>query len=209
MNARPPPGHSPLVALMPQADLDGQAIEITRSDDLVARCREGEDDAWRQLFDLHFEFVRRLAHRLGTPEAELDDVCQESFLVVFRKLDSFTHGKFTTWLYRIVANGVAYRHRRRRFRRTLLELVGRELPEEPEESQPPDAAVERRQAQRMVSQVLEKMAPKKREVFALYELEQLSGEEIAERLGCPMETVRTRLHYARKDFARLSRKVTP
>ena len=191
---------------MPEADADGQAIEITRPTDLLDRCRRGEDAAWRQLFDAHFDFVRRIAQRLGTPDAELDDVCQETFLVVFRKLDTFTHGKFTTWLYRIVANGVAYRHRRRRFRRTLLELVGRELPEDPLESHPPDAAVERRQVQRTVNQILEKMAPKKREVFALYELEGLSGEQIAERIGCPMETVRTRLHYARKDFAQLARK---
>jgi RNA polymerase sigma-70 factor (ECF subfamily) len=50
------------------------------------------------------------------------------------------------------------------------------------------------------------MGRKKREVFALYELEGCSGEEIAERVGCKLETVWTRLHYARKDFARLVKK---
>ena len=66
--------------------------------------------------------------------------------------------------------------------------------------------LESREAERIVADVLQKMAPKKREVFALYELESLSGEEIAERVGCPVATVWTRLHHARKDFERIARK---
>lgn len=49
------------------------------------------------------------------------------------------------------------------------------------------------------------MAPKKREVFALFELEGLSGEEIAERVGCPIDTVWTRLFHARKEFEKIAR----
>jgi RNA polymerase sigma-70 factor (ECF subfamily) len=50
------------------------------------------------------------------------------------------------------------------------------------------------------------MAPKKREVFALFELEGLTGEEIAERVGCKVDTVWTRLWHARRDFERIARK---
>ena len=51
------------------------------------------------------------------------------------------------------------------------------------------------------------MAPKKREVFAMFELEGLSGEQIAERIGCPVNTVWTRLHHARKDFLKNARRL--
>ncbi len=185
-----PEGHEPTVA----ADID-----------LVARCRDGSDEAWRALFDAHFDFVRRVALRLGTPDAEVDDVCQEAFLVAWRKLDTFVDGRFSTWLYRITANVVSSRHRRRRVRAALSELLGRlggrrSAPDTPED------AVRRGDARRRVADVLAAMAPKKREVFALYELEGLSGAEVAERVGCNARTVRTRLFHARRDFARLARR---
>jgi RNA polymerase sigma-70 factor (ECF subfamily) len=170
----------------------------------IERCRAGDEAAWKELFDAHFDFVRGTARRLGTPEPELDDVCQEAFLVVFQRAQDFTHGRFTTWLYRIVANVVSYRHRRRRFRRALLRLLGRELTGEASAGRP-DAEMQRREEARMVGSILERMSPKKREVLALYELEGLDGNEIAERVGCPPETVRTRLHHARKEFQRLAR----
>jgi RNA polymerase sigma-70 factor (ECF subfamily) len=55
--------------------------------------------------------------------------------------------------------------------------------------------------------VLERMSPKKREVFALFELEGLSGDEISERIGVPVNTVWTRLHHARKDFLDIAKKL--
>jgi RNA polymerase sigma-70 factor (ECF subfamily) len=134
----------------------------------------------------------------------VDDVVQETFLVAFRRLDSFKDGRFTTWLYRIAANVVANRHRRRRVRRVLFSLWGGA----PEESivLGPDAELESQDAEKLVGGALEQMAPKKREVFALFEIEGLSGDEIAERVGCSVETVWSRLHYARKEFDRLVRK---
>ena len=93
---------------------------------------------------------------------------------------------------------VSDRHRRRRVRRAFLELVGKQ--EEPDSGRTPEHDVEAREAERTVSRALEKMAPKKREVFVLFELEGMSGEEIAQLVSCKVETVWTRLHYARKEF---------
>jgi RNA polymerase sigma-70 factor (ECF subfamily) len=181
-----------------------QEVEPPDPAALLARCRQSDERAWRELFDAHFEFVWAVAKRLGTPASEVDDVCQEVFVVVFRKLADFQHGKFTTWLYRIVANVVSDRHRRRRFREAMRSLAEAVLPLRLAPAPTPEAALEQRDAQLAVDRVLERMAPKKREVFALYELESLSGEDIAERVGCKVETVWTRLHYARKDFARIA-----
>ena len=54
---------------------------------LVARCRAGERLAWKAVYEAHFDFVYRVARRLGTPAAEAEDVCQEVFLVAFRRVD--------------------------------------------------------------------------------------------------------------------------
>lgn len=180
-----------------------QAAEIPPDLDLLASCRAGDAAAWRQIYDAHFEFLERISRRLGTPDAELDDVVQETFVVAFRKLGSFTHGRFSTWLYRIAANVVAGRHRRRRVRTAFQSLFGAG---DAGTAHGPDHLYEAAEAQAAVAGVLDRMAWKKREVFALYELEGLSGDEIAERLGIKVDTVWTRLHYARKDFERIARK---
>ncbi len=183
--------------------MNAHATEIAPDFALLASCRAGDAAAWRQIYDAHFEFLERISRRLGTPDAELDDVVQETFVVAFRKLGDFQHGRFSTWLYRIAANVVSGRHRRRRVRTAFQALFGEG---DAGTARGPDHEYEAREAQAAVAGVLDRMAWKKREVFALYELEGLSGEEIAERLGCKVDTVWTRLHYARKDFERIARK---
>jgi RNA polymerase sigma-70 factor (ECF subfamily) len=180
-----------------------QASETTTDPGLLDRCRAGDSLAFEELFDEHFAFVRRVARNLGTPASELDDVVQEAFVVAFRRLDQFHEGRFTTWLYRITSHLVANRHRSRNVREAFGALFGREPTLH---VTPPDAEVERKQAHATVAALLAGIGHKKREVFALYELEGLSGEEIAERLQCPVDTVWSRLHYARRDFERLARK---
>src|SRR5205823_4929006 len=96
------------------------------------------------------------------------------------------------------------RHRKRRIRGAIDQVLGTLglIPTQPPRS--PEQDLEARQEEEHVREILGRMAPKKREVFALYELEGLSGEEIAERVGCKVETVWTRLHYARRDFRQLA-----
>ena len=71
----------------------------------------------------------------------------------------------------------------------------------------PERSALRTDAARSVGRVLARMAHKKRDVLVLFELEELAGEEIAERLQIPIDTVWTRLHHARKEFARIAREL--
>jgi RNA polymerase sigma-70 factor (ECF subfamily) len=167
---------------------------------LVDRCRDGDAQAWRLLYDAHFDFVWRTARRLGTPEADAEDVAQEAFTVAFHQLRSFHYGRFTTWLYRIVANVVSSRLRRRKVRDFFAGFLGAS-----DDTHAPsaEARVEARRTLAQVEQLLRQLTREKREVFALFEIEGLTHEQISELIGVKVETVRTRLHYARKDFDQL------
>lgn len=188
-------------------ELVADATESAEADPelaLVRRCRAADRSAWRSLYEAHQPFVHRVARRLGTPSDEVEDVVHEVFMVVMAKLEHFQGGRFTTWLYRITANVSAHHHRKRRRRRVLQswsERMGFGSAESPEaiSSAASDA--------RAVDAILERMSPKKREVFALFELEGLSGEEIAEHVGCPVNTVWSRLRHGRQDFLRIGRRL--
>jgi RNA polymerase sigma-70 factor (ECF subfamily) len=167
--------------------------------DLLGLCRAGDLGAWRALYDQHAATVYRVARRLGVPEGDVGDVCQEVFLRVFRGLRGFRgEAQFSTWLYRIVLHESARATRGRRVRDAFLGLLGRQ----PLPHLGPDHLA-RAQATRELELVLGRMRPKHREVFVLFELEELPLEEIAAALGCPFETVRSRLRHARAAFARL------
>lgn len=163
-----------------------------------------EDRAPNVVYQRHYEFVYRTARSLGTPEEEADDVAQEVFMVAFRRIEQFREGKMTTWLYRITANVSAHHHRKRARQRAVgawrqrLGLGGPPCPE---------MQVLALRDGEAVDQILERMTPKKREVFALFELEELSGEEVAERVGIPIGTVWSRLRHGRIEFLRIGRKL--
>jgi RNA polymerase sigma-70 factor, ECF subfamily len=172
--------------------------------ELLERCLGGDRSAQRSFYERYAHFILHTARRLGTPPDEIEDVAQEVFTVAFRKLGEFQDGQLSTWLYRICSNRVQHRHRARRLRHALSRLFGRSGGWAVEqESQEHEAS--RGDAERCVSEILTRMSAKKREVFVLFEIEGLSGEVIAERVGCPLDTVWSRLYHARREFGRIGR----
>ena len=170
---------------------------------LLQRCQRGEREAIRELYDAHARWVMAIARRLGLPEPEVEDVAQEVFSTAFGNLSRVQPGGLAPWLFRLVSNRVNDRHRRRRVREAFARLFGRF--EETSVQDDPERELLRIDAKERVARILRRMTHKKRDVFVLYELEGLAGEEIAERLRIPLDTVWTRLHHARKEFARLGR----
>ena len=145
-----------------------------------------------------FPFVWRTVRRLGVDPAAVDDVVQEVFLVVHRRLDDFEgRSALKTWLYGIVRR-VVHDHRRGRARRPA-EPTG-DFDAVATDDDTPHESAEKAQAVRVLHALLGELDDDKREVFVLAELEQMSAPEIAEATGSNANTVYTRLRAARKEF---------
>lgn len=89
-------------------EIGGQMME-----EHVIKCaKRGDDDAFRQIIELHIHTVERFAFQLGVHHAYVDDIAQEVFIKVYRFLHKYNRGKFSTWLYKITLNVVRdfYRH---------------------------------------------------------------------------------------------------
>jgi RNA polymerase sigma-70 factor, ECF subfamily len=173
--------------------------------ELVSRCLRGDREAQRAFYERFAKFVLRTARRLGTPPEEVEDVAQEVFTIAFREMDRFHAGQLSTWLYRICSNRVHNHHRMRLVRATFARVLGRDVNRAlTSQVGSQDGELSRHEAERQFSEILARMGVKKREVLILFEIEGLSGEAIAEQLGCPLQTVWSRLHYARREFARIA-----
>ncbi|MEY4550422.1 MAG: hypothetical protein RL685_6617 [Pseudomonadota bacterium] len=152
----------------------------------------------RRLVEQHFAFVWRCLRRTGIMEADIDDALQRVFLTAARKLTEIRAGSERSFLFR-VAHGEA-RHLRRSYRRRG-EVGAEALQDKSTGALRPDELAGRQQALSFVSGVLEQMEEELRTVFVLCEVEELSSAEVAEALGLPLGTVKSRLRRAREDFA--------
>jgi len=181
----------------PRSPIDGD------EERLLARCRTGDRAALRSLYDQHARSVMANARRLGLAADEAEDVAQEVFTATFKDLERIQPGALGGWLFRLTSNRVHDRFRRRRFREAIHRWIG--VAEPVKEPDRPDRIALRNEAERHVSRILERMTQKKRDVFVLFELQGFLGEEIAEQLQIPVDTVWTRLHHARIEFAKVGR----
>ncbi len=148
------------------------------------------------VYDDHATFVWRVLGRLGVARADLEDVCQEVFIVVHRRLGEFEgRSSLRTWIYGIALR-CASDYRRRTARRGAtspvvdVAVAGSQLEE-----------LDARDARATLDRLLELLDPEKREVFVLFELEELTMVEVIAIVGCPLQTGYSRLHAAREIVA--------
>lgn len=170
---------------------------------VLRRAAAGDSAAFREIFLRHRSDVSRLVYRMLSAPADLEDVVQEVFVQVFRSLKDFRgQSKFSTWLHRVTVNVVLMHRRAAKSRPVLTEEAPSDVTVD--DRQPlPDEDAERLERMRAFERLLGRLAEKKRIAFVLHELEGLGPAEIAEIVGAPVLTVRTRLFYARRELEQM------
>ena len=149
-----------------------------------------------------------LVYRVLGDRSDLDDLVQEVFVIAFRGLERFRgDARLSTWLYRICVNVALGKIRTRKRRPSAIGVADLDAtsadPSLTERPETPERTLERREEQERVYKALEQLAPKKRIVLYLHEIEGLDLKEIAYLVDSNPVTVRTRLFYARREFYRL------
>jgi len=161
--------------------------------------------AFEEVYEQHIDFVWRVLRRLGVPARSLPDAAQDVLLVVHRRLGSFDGSvPLPRWLAGICIRVARqeYRTRRRRQPEMLDSARWIDVDSLPDGASVASTATERRERIRLLYELMSSLDAPKREVFVLSELEQMTGPEIAEILGVPLNTVYSRLREARIRFER-------
>ncbi len=192
-------------------------VELVRDPDadLVAACRrpesEGFEIAFEELFTKYRERVYAIAFRITGAAVDAMDVVQDSFALVFRKLDGFRGGSlFSTWLFRIVVN-CSIDHRRKAHPR----LAGTSTRDEDAFDDPVDEAPDPRETAAtrelgdQVQLAISQLSPKLRVILALRYLEDMSYDDLAATLGLSLGTVKSRLARAHLALENVVRKRFP
>jgi RNA polymerase sigma-70 factor, ECF subfamily len=149
------------------------------------------------IFDREAPDLLRMVERMIGPGPQVEDVVQETFLIAHEKRSALTSVSPRPWLFRTALN-VMRHHRRSLARRSRLAAA---LDVEPASPSPlPDDAIERKERSLSVHRCVQRLPHKLREVFVLFELEAMSGREIASLLRIREATVHSRLHQARRRF---------
>jgi RNA polymerase sigma-70 factor (ECF subfamily) len=170
---------------------------------LIQRCIAGDAAAFEPLVEKYRQRVWRLAFQVLHDREEAWDVAQEAFVRAFHSLASFRgQSAFYTWLFRITVNVATDRHRQRGAQARAFgpERVTEEdwARSTPDPGRGPEQEATRAEQRERIRRALDALPPKARAIIMLSDVEGLSYREIAEVLNCPIGTVMSRLHNARK-----------
>ncbi|MFN0182678.1 MAG: RNA polymerase sigma factor RpoE [Aquabacterium sp.] len=177
---------------------------------LVQRAQTGDTKAFEMLVVKYQRRVERLIGRMVRDTHLVQDLAQETFIKAYRALPNFRgESAFYTWLYRIAVNTAKKALLELKRDPVMLEsaLHGDEDDEtyrperEPIDSATPDALLASKQIAATVNKAIDALSEDLRQAVVLREIEGLSYEEIAEVMGCPIGTVRSRIFRAREAIA--------
>ena len=185
--------------------------------ELVRRFKEGDRSAYAEIVRRYQDRVYGMCVRWMGDEAVAEEVAQDVFLALFRSLAEFRgDAQLSTWIYRVVVNHCKnrrlYSKRRATDRHEPLEGTRRD-DDEPERQiaadQPStDWLLNRSEAEVLVQEALQGLDDEQRAIIVMRDVDDMSYEEIGEILDLPRGTVKSRLHRARAELARvLSRKI--
>jgi RNA polymerase sigma-70 factor (ECF subfamily) len=169
---------------------------------LILRFQTGDDRAFEAIVTRHQGPLRYWLRQMLGDSATVEDLLQEIWLTVLRKLRTLRNPEaFSVWLYKIARNKV---YRQLRQKKTFVDFDENDLPTEDCEEQndfsPADAA--------KIHKGLDQLKPEHREVLVLQFLEEMSYEEIASVVDCNVGTVRSRIFYAKKSLRKIMEEIS-
>jgi RNA polymerase sigma-70 factor (ECF subfamily) len=160
---------------------------------IIQKFIDGDQSAFKILVKRHKEKVRNIVYLTMSSSNLVDDIAQEVFITVYRKLKNFRfESQFTTWLYRITVNKCRDHLRKKNVRRIFMPL------QEGEEVSHSVTSVEDEDISKVVMDAVSKLPAKLRIPLMLKDIEGFSYQEIAESLECEMGTVKSRIFRARE-----------
>jgi RNA polymerase sigma-70 factor (ECF subfamily) len=165
--------------------------------DLIARCQQGDEQAFRELVDRHKDLVFGLLARSSVDRSHVEDVAQEVFLKIHRGLPYFRgEAKLTTWIFRIVLNLLSQASHKRRTSREVP--FDSELPSHEPRSY--DRSTTDLELRDRLDKAMARLPANYRLLIAGHYLHGVKYEDLAEALDIPVGTVKTHLHRAKKQL---------
>jgi RNA polymerase sigma-70 factor (ECF subfamily) len=185
-------------------------IGVERDDNhVIADCLAGNTAAFGALVARYQDRLYNTVYRLVENSEDALDVVQEAFLHAYQSLESFKgDSQFFTWLYRIAVNTAISLKRKKRVIARIDGRNGEALiePHDPSEFSQPGHALEQAEQEQRIHRALARLSPEHRTVLVMKELEGQKYEEMAETLGVPIGTIRSRLHRARLELREILEK---
>jgi RNA polymerase sigma-70 factor (ECF subfamily) len=183
------------------ADASAQPHAI---DEIIQRCLGGDQYAWETIVRLHWRRVFNIAYKFVGNHDQAEDLTQDVFLKLFKSLDTFDRrANFQTWLISVSRNLCIDHYRSVRKER---ETMNRDI--DPADLSPvsttrsPQAALEQRDRVALLRLALDRLAPTLRTAVMLRDIQELTYQEIADRLRLPEGTVKSRINRGRTELAR-------
>lgn len=172
---------------------------------LVLRCQEDDREAFDEIVARYKDGIYNYIWRMISNREDVEDLAQEVFVRAFASIKSFRReSNFRTWLYKIATNLCIDKYRRAGLERKLFVPLEYEQDDSefqtvdlPDSTQDPGRVYEREELQIEVHKALARLPEKARAAILLFDIEEMSYEEIAETVGCPVGTVKSRLFNAR------------
>jgi RNA polymerase sigma-70 factor (ECF subfamily) len=190
--------------------------------DLALRCVAGDGDAWEQLARTQHRRIYGICYRFTGSQSDAEDQTQEVFLKMYKNLSSFdpSKGGFTTWLTTLTRNQLVDNYRRSRLERasdSLDETIGSGFGSEDDGPTKAERLVDGGKSQEQhvaglelkaqIQAALAQVSPDLREAVILRDLEDMDYKDIAEILGVPQGTVKSRISRGRSELARLLKRI--
>lgn len=178
--------------------------------ELIELAKQGDGQAFEALYNLHKRRVYSLCLRMTANVAEAEDLTQEAFMQLYRKIGTFRgESAFSTWLHRMAVNVVLMRLRKKGLPVVPLEDT-LETEEESPKKEPgaPDLALEGSIDRLQLQRAIEALPPGYRSIFVLHDVEGFEHNEIANMVGCSIGNSKSQLHKARlklRELLKMSR----